>query len=134
MSARAGGGARMPARPPPARGARDSVQGSPEAVARFGAAAHPRTVLGEQLPTGAGESGGRAVLDVDRSGVDPGADVFAGGPDGQVGEVVAVEVVEEDPSGQGDAEQVTRLGGPDHAWAVLGGGLVAGHQAGAGAR
>ena len=62
-----------------------------------------------------------------------GADVFAGGPDGQVGEVVAVEVVEEDPSGQGDAEQVTRLGGPDHAWAVLGEGLVATHQPGVGA-
>src|SRR5215208_19986 len=123
----------MAARPPPASGARGSVQGSPEAVTRFGGAAHPWAVLGEQLAAGTGQSGGRAVLDVDRSGVGGGPDVFAGGADGQVGEVIAVEVVEEDPSGQGGPEQVTRLGGPDHPWAVLGEGLVAADQPGVGA-
>src|SRR4030095_9788893 len=61
------------------------------------------------------------------------ADVFPGSAEGQGGEAVAVEVVEEDPSGQGGPEQVARLGGPDHAWAVLGEGLVAAHQPGVGA-
>jgi uncharacterized membrane protein len=69
--------------------------------------------LGEQLPAGPGQSGRRAVLDVDRSGVSGGADVFARGANGQISEVVAVEVVEEDPSGQSSPEQVTRLRVPE---------------------
>src|SRR4029453_10967660 len=117
-------------RPP---GGLGSVQGAAEAVARFGVPPPPGAFWGEQWAAGAGQSSGRAVLDVDRAGIGGGPDVFAGSADGQVGEVIAVEVVEEDPSGQGDAEQVARLGGPDYPWAVLGEGLVATHQPGVGA-
>src|SRR4030095_14949162 len=92
-----------------------------------------RVCGGKRCAPGAGGPGGGAVLDVDRSGIGGGPDVFAGSANGQVGEVIAVEVVEEDPSGQGDAEQVARLGGPDYPWAVLGEGLVASRQPGVGA-
>jgi hypothetical protein len=63
-----------------------------EQVVLFGGAAHPGSVLGEELAAGSGEPRGSAGQHVDRACIDEVVDDLERYANGQVGEPVAVEV------------------------------------------
>src|SRR6266508_5869295 len=115
---------------PAARQRRWLVQGTPKEVPRFCGIGDPGAVLGEQLPACSWQATDRSVQDIDRPSVGYCADVLVDRPDGQIGQAVIVEVVEEDPPGQGAAEAVARLGGAQQPRAALDEELVAAAQPG----
>src|SRR5829696_2195275 len=86
------------------------LQGGPEGVVRLGGAAEAARALGEHRPgrdraAGAARGGEHA----DRAGERRRADGLPGGADGEVEEAVVVEVVQEEPAGDGRPELVAVL-------------------------
>src|SRR5215208_5018764 len=97
--------------PWPAPPARALLQGEPELVQGLGGAAEPAAALVEHRPRGDDPAGAAGGLEhTDRAGEQPRPDGLAGGTDGQVEEAVEVEVVEEEPAGEGGPEAVEVLG------------------------